>query len=255
MGDAVSSHIVGLVAKEMNESLAGKHVQKIQQVGENTFKATFSAPKTDVVIEPGRRMHVTAYAVNAPEKASQISMFLRKHVGGKRVERVYQHESDRIIVFEFNEFKLIVEFFSHGNFVLVDANGVIMFTMRKEEWKDRKLARGEAYAFPSNAGGKVKEDYAPVTKEDVVAKGVNAALDDYYSNIKVENPKVTKLRARLAAQEASFDEFKKLADDERLKGDAIYGAYADVEKIIELANGKSGSGLKRKGKNVLVCLD
>ncbi|NYZ79974.1 NFACT family protein [Candidatus Micrarchaeota archaeon] len=253
MGDAVSSHVVALLAKELNDALAGKHLQKIQQVGENTFKATFSAPKIDVIIEPGRRMHVTNYDVTAPEKASQISMFLRKHIGGKRVERVYQHENDRIIVFDFNGFLLITEFFSHGNFVLVDGAGVIQFTFRKEEWKDRKIAKGEKYLFPSNAGGKIKEVFSPITKEDVEKKGVNSALDDFYSSIRVENPKVTKLKNRLAAQEASFSEFQRLADDERTKGDLLYSNYAEVGKIIELGSCKSGS--KVKGKRVSLDLN
>ncbi|MEM0372741.1 MAG: NFACT family protein [archaeon] len=248
MGDAVTSFVVKMLAQELNAELRGKFVQKVQQVGEKTFRITFSAPKRELIIEPGRRMHLTNYVVSVPEKASQIAMFLRKRIGGKRVERVYQHANDRIVVIEFsNGLSLIAEFFSHGNFVLADSGGVILFTMQKEEWKDRKLAKGEKYVFPKNLSERpLKEDYSPVTKEDVERKGVNAALDDYYSNARLVNPVVEKLKRRLALQEESLREFSRLAEESRAKGDAIYAAYARVSEIIESGKSQRGSGKKAK---------
>jgi predicted ribosome quality control (RQC) complex YloA/Tae2 family protein len=88
------------------------------------------------------------YSIKAPEKASAISMILRKYLENKRLDKIEQHEFDRVVILDFSDHRIVLEFFSHGNMVLVDENNKIIFTFRHEEWKDRKLSKGAAYLFP-----------------------------------------------------------------------------------------------------------
>ena len=99
----------------------------------------------------GKRFNLTDYSMKAPEKPSQVAIVLRKHLENKILERMEQHGFDRVIVLDFGENKIILEFFSHGNMILTDKNDKIILTFRREEWKDRKLEKGQTYLFPKGA--------------------------------------------------------------------------------------------------------
>lgn len=99
-------------------------------------------------MEIGKRLNLTEYSIKAPEKPSQLSILLRKHLENKRLEKIEQHEFDRVVVLDFSDYRLILEFFSNGNMLLIDDKDKIILTFRHEEWKDRKLDRGETYRFP-----------------------------------------------------------------------------------------------------------
>lgn len=234
------------------------HFSKVQQVGENLFRVVLTSPKKELLIEPGRRMHLTDYIIEVPEKASQIAMFLRKKLENKKVIDIQQHENDRIIIIIFTDYKLIIEFFSNGNFVLTDSDYKILFTFRKEEWKDRKLERGEVYKFPTNLKYEMKEDYAPVTKKEFEEKGMMKALDDYYSAIKKENKKLKKLIDRLEHQKKALDEFQNKSNEAKKKADLIYGNYQEVEQMLNDFNKHKEEGqrlIKTNGKKVVLDLN
>jgi len=99
-------------------------------------------------VEIGKRLNITEYSIKAPEKPSQLSILLRKHLENKRLEKIEQHGFDRVVVLDFSDYTLVMEFFSNGNMLLIDDKGKIILTFRHEEWKDRKLDRGETYLFP-----------------------------------------------------------------------------------------------------------
>ena len=231
-------------------------MDKVQQIGAELFKFTFSSPKKDLLIEPGVRMNLTSFKFEAPEKASQISMLLRKKIKGKKLMKVYQHNNDRIIVFEFNNFKLITEFFSHGNFVLTDDNFKILFTFRKEVWKDRELKKGVVYKFPSNVI-KIKKDFSPVSeKEFNKFNSINKALDEFYVSQKKENKKLSKLRHRLKQQHETLEKYEKKAFEYTSIGDKIYENYQKIDKILNSNKEKlTKLGVERKGKKLVLDLN
>jgi len=53
---------------------------------------------------------------------------------------------------ELREKLLILELFAKGNVILCDKEMNILRAMRKEQWKDRTLAKEEIYKFPSSRG-------------------------------------------------------------------------------------------------------
>ncbi len=228
---------------------------KIQQVGKELFKLTFSSPKKELLIQPGERIHLTNYKIEAPSTASQITMLLRKKLKGKKLLDIYQHDNDRVIVLEFQDYFLILEFFSHGNFVLTDKDYSILFTFRKEAWKDRELKKGAKYKFPANLKSiQLKEDYTPVTKEDYERQGsMNKALDEFYSNLKEENKKLKKLKTRLEKQQQTLEEYKQKAELYNKIGNWIYEKYSLIEKLFKADKKELEKlGVKRKGRKLVL---
>ncbi len=249
MEASLSVDTIKVLAEELNEELVGKKVLKVQQVGRELFKITFGPGKKELLIEPGKRIHLTQYVIQAPLKASQAAMFLRKHLKGEKVKRVYQYDEERIIVIEFEDYFLISEFFSHGNMVLADKEFTILFTFRKEEWKDRVFKKGEKYLFPKNPH-KVKKGFSPVGKEKYEEHGsMNKALDEYFSaqTKQSESPLIKKLKIRLEQQMKALKEFEEKAKIERQKADKIYENYQLVEEVLRLVKEKKYDELKQKG--------
>ena len=147
---SVSSFTIRALVSETNEQLAQATLDKVTQLGEELFKFSFKTRegKRDLLIEPGERFNLTSYKLVAPPKPSNFVMLLRKHISGKRLEKIEQHNFDRVITLDFGERRLIVELFANGNIVLTDAGGKILFAFRHEEWAARHVKRGEKYKFP-----------------------------------------------------------------------------------------------------------
>ena len=257
MAVAISNYVAKKVIEELKKQVEGKHLTNVQQIGRELFKFTFSSPKKELLIEPGVRMHLTSYKFHAPEKASQVSMLLRKKLKGKKLIKLSQYKQDRVAVFEFKENYLIIEFFSHGNFLLTDKDFNILFTFRKEAWKDRELKKGAKYKFPANLKAKIREEYFPITKENYEKYGsMNKALDEYYVSLKQENAKLLKLLNRLKHQKKTLEEYRKKAELYNRIGNWIYEKYSEIEKLLKLSNDElQKTGVRRKGKKLVLKTD
>lgn len=120
----------------------------MQQLGKELFKISFRNKK-ELLIEIGRRFNLTSYSYKAPAQASSAAMLLRKHLSGKRLVSLKQHNFDRVVTLDFDDRRLIAEFFADGNLILADSTGKIIWCFRSEEWKDRKVRRGEIYVYPA----------------------------------------------------------------------------------------------------------
>ena len=257
MGNDISSYTTKILEKEIQKEIEGKYFNNIQQIDKDLFKLSFSSPKKELLIQPGKRINLTYFKFQAPKKASQISMVLRKKLKGKKLQRVYQHGADRIIIFEFNDLKLIVEFFSQDNLVLVDNDFKILFTFKKKIWKDREFKIGAIYKFPISLEKEVKKDFSPVSEEEYKKHGsINKALDEFYAPAERVNVKLLKLKKRLEKQEETLKEYGEKVKFYTIIGDKIYENYQEIEKILN-SNKKELSELnvERKGKNLVLDLD
>jgi predicted ribosome quality control (RQC) complex YloA/Tae2 family protein len=133
------------------QSLVGKKINKIYELDNNLFR--FKIGKEDLVVELGKRIHLTLFIDNAPEKPSNFTMFLRKRLKGAVIKKIYQHNTDRVIILECEneeKYKLIFEMFAKGNFIVLDNDNKIISPYHREDWKDRILRRNEKYIFPKN---------------------------------------------------------------------------------------------------------
>ncbi|RLF35832.1 MAG: hypothetical protein DRO96_00250 [Candidatus Aenigmatarchaeota archaeon] len=93
------------------------------------------------------RFHLTNYR-RVSETPSNFAMFLRKRLKNKRIKKITQHALDRIIELETDEYKLILELFHKGNFILTDSNYSIIMPFEIQRWSERTIAPKEKYAFP-----------------------------------------------------------------------------------------------------------
>ncbi len=110
------------------------------------LKIRCKGTKYFLVLQPSVRANFTEVAYDW--KATNFIMMIRKHLKGKRIERVHQHEFDRIIEIEVEGgYKIITELLRKGNFIVVKENRVL-FALRHVHMKDRAIYPGAEFRYP-----------------------------------------------------------------------------------------------------------
>ena len=157
--DTMTSFDVAAATHEINELVEGAHVAKIYQIGMQTLLLRLrkpNMPKIQLLIEAGKRIHLTSYAHETPQKPSAFCMSLRKYLDNGVVKEVRQHEFERIAVIEVStrqgDFQLITELFGGGNVILVDPEAKILQAMTYKRMRDRNILRGEPFQHPPERG-------------------------------------------------------------------------------------------------------
>ncbi|MBI4214680.1 NFACT family protein [archaeon] len=174
---ALSSFVVRSLVKELSV-LQNARLQKISEPTSGLFKLSFAGGK-DLLVQPGGRLNLTQYRLVAPQKPSQAVFVLRKHLAGKTLRSITQHNFDRIVVLDFGAATLIVELFADGNMIITDASGSIIWVQTRGEWSSRKLSAGELYKFPDNRPDPVQFDeqqFRESLNERTVASSVSKHL-------------------------------------------------------------------------------
>ena len=142
--------------------LAGTFIRKIyQSTGDRQPKAVKPGREWKLVFEvfiPQKGtnyLHVfPAYITlskqkgNTDETPSGFCMSLRKHLSGKRIERLEQHRFDRILEIYAGGLRLILEFVPPGNVILADPEGMIISALSTKRWKDREIRVRSLYHYP-----------------------------------------------------------------------------------------------------------
>ncbi len=154
MKSSLSSFDVFAVVDELRE-LKGARLNKVYQVGPQELKVVLNIKgfgRAELVIEAGRRVHLTEYPKPSPKVPSSFAMALRKHLGNSFLEDVFQAGFDRIVAFKFHragkEFLLVAELFGKGNIVLTDEERRIIAVLRRQSFRTRELAVGKEYRNP-----------------------------------------------------------------------------------------------------------
>lgn len=115
--------------------------------------------RLDLLVEPGRRVHLTEAEYRAPERPTGYAMLLRKHLKNSRLDGVNQPGFERILEFEFQGRErrlLMVELFGEGNLIICDERRMIIQPYRVEIWRHRALKPGDEYAYPPIKGADVR---------------------------------------------------------------------------------------------------
>jgi predicted ribosome quality control (RQC) complex YloA/Tae2 family protein len=158
MKEEMTSVDVAAIVSEFNTgelSLVDAKIGKIYQTNYDEMRMTlhiYGQGRHNLVIQAGKRTHLTQHPHPAPQLPQGFPMLLRKHVMGGRIKKISQHDFDRIIEFEIIRAgvitRLISELFARGNIILTDAEGRILQPMKPVSFKDRTLRRGEIYELP-----------------------------------------------------------------------------------------------------------
>ncbi len=151
-----------------------------------------------------------------PAKPTTFCMVLRKHLEGRKVSKILQKGSERIIVIGINPFLLIMELYGQTNMVLCDENYSIIAVNRPS----REIKKGEKYVFPEKRDiFWIKEkgfiETLNSSKQPLVKK-LAALVGGIYSEEICFRAGIAKDRERLSEKEAKqvFNTFSSLLNEE-----------------------------------------
>ncbi|WP_410508708.1 ribosome rescue protein RqcH [Methanosarcina hadiensis] len=158
MKQDMSSADVAAVVAELSagpRSIIDAKIGKIYQPASEEIRINlyvFHQGRDNLVIEAGKRLHMTKYIRPSPTLPQAFPMLLRKYLMGGRIVSVEQHDFDRIIKIGIERAgvrsTLIVELFARGNVLIVDSENRIILPMNPITLKDRRLRSGETYELP-----------------------------------------------------------------------------------------------------------
>lgn len=112
----------------------------------HVFPSRISLNKHKSVVENVRKEG--GKAAFGPESPSGFCMFLRKHLSGKRIEKISQHGFDRILEISAGGVNLILEFVPPGNVIVTDREGTILAALSTKKWRDREIRVRGRYQYP-----------------------------------------------------------------------------------------------------------
>jgi predicted ribosome quality control (RQC) complex YloA/Tae2 family protein len=154
-----TSFDVAAVVRELRETILESRVSNIYQTDSKTliFKLHKAEAATiQLVLEAGKRLHLTSYAFEKPRVPPAFCMALRKYLRNGLLVDVEQYEFERVIVFRFKtksgELRLVLELFGEGNIILVDENGEILQALVYKRMRDRNIVRSEHFLFAPPSG-------------------------------------------------------------------------------------------------------
>ena len=154
-----TSFDVAAVVRELNAAILDSRVNNLYQLNAKTL--ILKLHKTDtpafrLVLEAGRRLNLTAYALEKPFTPPAFCMALRKFLRNARLTTIEQYEFERVVILSFKTQdrapKLVLEFFGDGNIILVSEKGEILQALIYKRMRDRDIVRGEAFRFAPSAG-------------------------------------------------------------------------------------------------------
>ncbi len=176
------------LAKEL-EGIEGFYLRKFYEVGKEEFELSFYKEVQKIVYAKLlKTINLSSY-LSEHEDASEFAMQMRRRLENHMLEKVYQHENDRIIVFEFKDYKLIFEMFAKGNLILVDSAYNIIALYKRVKTKERSLDYKEKYSFPKKEPvvGSTEEILARLSKEKGDDKLISISKYFDYGPLYVEN--------------------------------------------------------------------
>jgi predicted ribosome quality control (RQC) complex YloA/Tae2 family protein len=154
-----TSFDVAAVIRELKDVIGDSRVSNVYQLDSKTllFKLhKTSKPAFRLVLEAGRRLHLTSYAMEKPLIPPAFCMALRKYLRNAILVNVEQHEFERVVVFTFKSkvgnLRLVLEIFGDGNIILVDDDGKILHALTYKRMRDRNILRNETFTFAPSSG-------------------------------------------------------------------------------------------------------
>jgi len=148
----MTSFDVAALVYELNQSIKDARIENIYQLNSTTLLFRLhrpNQPTPQLLLEAGKRAHLTSYALSKPLKPPSFCMALRKHLRNGRVNEVQQHEFERVVTIKVDtkegKFSLIIELFGDGNIILVSPQDAILYALTYRRMRDRNILRGETF--------------------------------------------------------------------------------------------------------------
>jgi len=150
---------VAAAVRELKDTIVNSRVNNIYQLDRETvlLKLRGHGEKSfNLVLEAGKRLNLTSYALEKPLVPPAFCMALRKYLRNTLLTSIEQYKFERIVILTFagkaSNFRLITELFGDGNIILLDGENRILHALRYKRMRDRNILRGEAFALPPPSG-------------------------------------------------------------------------------------------------------
>ncbi|MEA2044998.1 MAG: ribosome rescue protein RqcH [Euryarchaeota archaeon] len=231
MKKAMSNVDVAALVVEFRERLVGGFVGKAYQQSPEAVVITIQSAgrgKADLLLEAGRRVHLTKKPRKVSKMPPQFPTILRKRISGGRIVGVNQHEFDRVIEIVVEKggerYLLIAELFPKGNVVLLDGSGKIILPLRPMVFRGRSILAGEEYLYHEG-----QTDPRTLSKEDL--RELLAHSDSDLVRALVRGLNMGGVYGEEVCLRAGIDKGRPAAslDDEEV--DAIHGALQEVFRL------------------------
>ncbi|MEM2250150.1 MAG: NFACT family protein, partial [Candidatus Bathyarchaeia archaeon] len=153
-----TSFDVAATVRELKEAIQNTRVSNIYQLDEKTllFKLRSGETIYRLVLEAGKRLNLTSYALEKPLVPPAFCMALRKFLRNSLLTNIEQYEFERVILLNFSgklgNFRLVLELFGEGNIILVDGENKIVQALHYRRMRDRNIIRGETFRFAPPSG-------------------------------------------------------------------------------------------------------
>ena len=194
------------ICQELNDLLVGARVDKSFQPTKDTVVMRFHKAGTgrlDLVIQAGKRIHISQYPLTNPQNPPSFPMLLRKRVKGANVVSIEQHNFDRVVEIKMKKeetYTLIVELFAKGNIILLNESNEIILPLKRKHWSDRDISSKKEYIFPTENGinpfsltiEEFKEVIASGEDEEIVRVLATNGLGSLYAEEIMLNTEISK---------------------------------------------------------------
>ncbi|MCW4047096.1 MAG: ribosome rescue protein RqcH [Candidatus Bathyarchaeota archaeon] len=154
-----TSFDVAAAVQELKQAVVDARVNNVYQLDPKTLILKLhktDQPPLQLLLEAGRRLHLTSYAAEKPQVPPAFCMALRKYLRGAWITDIQQHEFERVVTVQFKTkataFQLILELFGDGNIILTGEKGEILQALIFKRMRDRNILRGEVFQFPPSSG-------------------------------------------------------------------------------------------------------
>jgi len=146
------------IITELSQRLSKSELKNIFELSDMFFFKfrTKTAGTQFLVVEPGKRIHLTKYKRDFPPSPSGLCKAFRQHIKGKWLQSIEQYDFDRICVLKFEAYEktytLIIELFSKGNIILLSPENKILVAKNYKKMRDRDIHPGIEFKFPPSSG-------------------------------------------------------------------------------------------------------
>lgn len=155
----MTSFDIAAITPEVSQVVKDSRIDNIYQISPTSLLLKLHQPNQPpiyLLIDAGRRLHITSYVLKKPQKPPTFCMALRKYLKNGRVLDIRQHEFERTVVIEVNtkegEFHLISELFGGGNIILVSPQNKILQALTYRKMRDRNIWRGDLFQYAPQRG-------------------------------------------------------------------------------------------------------
>lgn len=142
---------VRVLCHELKQQIVGSWITNIYHLPSNIFIIKLRKPQIGLqylLIEPGKRIHLSQFNRIMPSEPSNFCKTLRSHLRDRRINAVDQRDLDRIVTLNIGPddgFKLVVELFGKGNMIFVSQSDKIINALSYRKMRDRDIHPGRPY--------------------------------------------------------------------------------------------------------------